>query len=104
MGSLINDLMGNTTGTNLDQTLTLNAIAGTASACTAYLGAALQATTPEVHRLFSDYLSQSLIAHEALTGLAVKREWLKPYNTPEEQLKLSYQNADSVMQNIQAQQ
>jgi spore coat protein CotF len=104
MSSLVDSLFGNTTGSDLDQTITLNAIAAAASSCNAYLGATLQATTPEVHRLFSEYLNQSLVAHEGLIGLAIKRGWLKPYNSPEEQLKMSYQNADSIMQHAQAQQ
>ncbi len=103
MASIMNSLFGNATGADLDQTIALNAIASAASSCTAYLAATLQATTPEVYRLFSEYLTQSLEAHAGLTGLAVKRGWLKPYNSPEEQLKMSYQNAESIIQNTQAQ-
>ena len=102
--SLVDSLFGNATGTDLNPTIALNAIAAAASSCSAYLAAALQATTPEVHRLFSEYLNQSLVAHEGLTGLAIKRGWMKPYNSPEEQLKMSYQNADSILQHAQAQQ
>ncbi len=104
MASLVNSLFGNATGTEINQTITLNAIGAAAASCNAYLAAALQATTPEVHRLFNEYLNQSLVAHEGLIGLAVKRNWINPYNSPEEQLKMSYQNADSVMQHAQEQQ
>jgi spore coat protein F len=97
----MDNIFGNTTGADLNQTIALNGIGAAASSCTAYLGAALQATTPEVHRLFSEYLNQSLTAHEGLVGLAIKRGWMKPYNSPEEQLKISYQNADSIMHNAQ---
>ena len=104
MATLMDSLFGNATGADLDQTIALNGIAAAASSCTAYLAAALQATTPEAHRLFIEYLNQSLVAHEGLTGLAIKRGWIKPYNSPEDQLKMSYQNAESIMKNAQDQQ
>lgn len=103
MGSLMDSFFGNTTGADLDQTVALNAIAASASSCGAYLAAALQSTTPEVHRLFSEYLNQSLTAHEGLIGLTIQKGWMKPYNSPEEQLKMSYQNADNLLQHEQIQ-
>ena len=104
MASLMDSLFGNATGAELDQTVAVNAIASAASSCTAYLAATLQATTPEVYRLFREYLIQSLEAHAVLTGLAIKKGWLKPYNSPEEQLKMSYQKSESITQHAQAQQ
>ena len=101
--ALMDTIFGNTTGTDVNQTIALNAIGASASSCAAYLGAALQATTPEVHRLFAEYLNQGLVAHEALVGLALKKGWMKPYSSPEEQLKMSYQNAETVMQATQPQ-
>jgi spore coat protein CotF len=102
--TLMDSLFGNATGADLNPTIGLNAIAAAASSCTAYLAATLQSTTPEVHRLFGEYLNQSLIAHEGLTGLAIKRGWMQPYISPEQQLKMSYQNAESIMQHADAQQ
>jgi spore coat protein CotF len=102
--SVIDSLFGNATGADLNPTIGLHAIAAVASSCTAYLAATLQSTTPEVHRLFSEYLNQSLIAHEGLTSLAIKRGWMQPYTSAEEQLKMSYQNSESIMQHNEARQ
>jgi spore coat protein CotF len=86
-----------TGGVSIDATLGLNAMNAAAASAGAYLTATLEATTPEVRRLFGEYLNQSLMAHETLTGLAVKRNWLKPYESAEDQLKISYAGAQKAL-------
>jgi spore coat protein CotF len=81
---------------DVNKTLGLSSLSAAAASANAYLAATLVATTPEVRRLFGEYLTQSLMAQEALTGLAVKREWVRPYESSENQLKLAYQEAEKL--------
>jgi spore coat protein CotF len=101
--ALIDNLFGEQTGMDLNSTICTNSINASAAAANAYLVATLEATTPEVRRLFGEYLTQSLIANEGLTGLAIKNGWINPYNDLEEQLKMSYQNLEAVLGQNQAQ-
>lgn len=80
--------------TDVNKTLGISSLGAATASANAYLAATLTATTPEVRRLFGEYLTQSLMAQETLTGLAVKREWLRPYESEETQLKMSYQEAE----------
>lgn len=102
MSSLFNDWFGNTTDTSADATIAINSMSSTAMAATAYLNAALTSTTPEVRRLFSEYATQSTMANESITELAVSRKWINPYDTPEGQLQNSVQQAQSVIGNNQS--
>lgn len=97
MGGFLNDLFGNATDTSTDSTLAMNSMASSAAAATAYLNAALASTTPEVRRLFSEYATQSTMANEAVTELAVSRKWINPYDCPETQLQTSIDKAQAAM-------
>lgn len=97
MGSFLNDWFGNTSDASIDSTLAISSISSTAVAAIAYLNAALSSTTPEVRRLFSEYATQSTMANEAITELAVSRNWINPYERPEAQLQSSMDKAQSVM-------
>lgn len=97
MAGFLNDFFGNTADTSADATITLNSMSSTAAAATAYLNAALASTTPEIRRLFGEYSTQSSMANEALTGLAVSKKWINPYESPESQLQSSISQAQSVM-------
>ncbi len=72
-------------------------------ATNAYLAATLNAVTPEVGRLCAEYLNEKLMAHEALTALIVKKNWAKPYLSPEEQLSLAYRQSEWVLNQREAQ-
>ena len=74
MATLIGSLFGEATGTGMQETLGLNAVSAASAMAAAYLGAAVQASTPEVKRLFSDYLNQTLVAQQTLTELVVQRD------------------------------
>lgn len=87
-----------TTGiTDINKTLAMSSLSASATTAAAYLTATLEATTPEVRRLFGEYLTQSLMANETLTGLAVKRDWIKPYDSPEIQLSTTYQESEKAL-------
>ena len=101
--AILENLFGEETGMDLNSTLCTNSINASAAAANAYLVATLEATTPEIRRLFAEYLTQSLIANEGLLGLAIKKGWMNPYNNLEEQLKMSYQNSEAVLGQNQAQ-
>jgi spore coat protein CotF len=97
MVSLLQNLMG-TPGTKLnDEVIANDALMGMKGGAVAYLGATLESATPEVRRMYSEYLSQLVMAHEAMTGLAVKKGWYHPYLNTEEQLKQTYQQSEWVL-------
>lgn len=89
MTNLMGSFFSNTTDKSPDETLALTAMAGAAVSAAAYLGATLEATTPEVRRLFNEYCTQSVMGHEALTALAMAKKWYYPYAPPKEQLQTS---------------
>ncbi|MCX7921404.1 MAG: spore coat protein [Clostridia bacterium] len=97
MASILGNMFGATTDKSADETLAFNSMVGAAGLATAYLAATLEATTPEVRRLFGEYVTQSVIGHEAVTELCIKRGWVKPYEAPVKQLQTSYQSSQTVL-------
>jgi spore coat protein CotF len=93
MVSIINAIMGTTDPKMNDQIIANDALAGLKATSTAYLGATLESVTPEVRRMYSEYMTQCTLAHEGLTGLSVKRNWYQPYLNPDEQVANAYQQA-----------
>lgn len=80
-----------------DQVIANDALMGLKAAAGAYLAASLEAATPELRRMFSEYMTQCLMAHEALTALAVKRNWYQPYLNPDDQLLEANKQAQWVL-------
>jgi spore coat protein CotF len=101
MGSILGNIFGATTDKSADETLAFNAIASTAASANAYLAATLEATTPEVRRLFAEYTTQSVMANEVLNNLAIKKGWVSPYETPVNQLQSSVKNSQLAIGNMQ---
>ena len=101
MPSLMNMLLGKENSQQSDQVIANNGIAGAKAASTAYLAATLECATPELRRLYGEYLTQSVAGHEALSKLAVEKGWYVPYQAPEEQLQLTYQQSTQVMNQVQ---
>ncbi|MTV49798.1 spore coat protein [Heliobacillus mobilis] len=102
MPSLFSSLMGegNQSGIQMgDQAIANQMLAGKKAVAQGYLTATLESATPEIRALFADNLSKAVMGHTALTELAVKREWYKPYEIPEEQLVHTYQQSESVVEN-----
>jgi spore coat protein CotF len=84
-----------------DKVIVNDMLMGMKGMSAAYLGATLESATPEVRRLYSEYLTQCVLGHEALTGLAVKKGWYQPYQNPEEQVSIAYKDSNWVL-NTQA--
>jgi spore coat protein CotF len=97
MSDFLSDWFGNDTDKSADSTIALNSISSTAVSASAYLMATLEATTPEVRRLFSEYTTQSVMANENLTELAINKNWMNPYQLPEIQLQESLNQASSTL-------
>lgn len=102
MVSIINAIMGTADVKMNDQIIANDALMGMKAATTAYLGATLESATPEVRRMYSEYMTQCMLAHEGLTGLSVKRNWYQPFVDPAEQVATAYQQAETTL-NLKAQ-
>jgi spore coat protein CotF len=98
MASLINNLLGKENSEKADQVIANSGLASAKAAATAYLAAALESTTPELRRLYAEYLNQSIAGHEGLMNLAINMKWYNPYETPEQQLDVSYHQSQRVVQ------
>ncbi|MDO5520044.1 MAG: spore coat protein [bacterium] len=55
-----------------------------------YLTSAKTSTTPELRTLYTAAVGQMLEGDAALTALAIKKGWLKPYESPVNQLGCAY--------------
>lgn len=98
MGNLIQNILGNENDFKInDQVIANDALMGLKGAAVAYLAATLESATPDVRRLYSEFLTQNVLAHEAMTALAVKKGWYKPYLSPAEQISESYKQAEWVL-------
>lgn len=98
MGNLIGSILGEATGTeSMDQILCANAIGAASASAMAYLNACVAATTPEVKRLYADYLTQTLAGQQPLTELALNKGWIHPYDSPQEQLTIAYHKAQEAV-------
>ena len=98
MASLVGNFFQNMADASADETLALSALGGAAASAGAYLNATLQATTPEVRRLFADYLLQTITGQEALIGLALKEGWIAPYENQENQIQIAYSQAQNILE------
>lgn len=91
MPSLVDTLMGGVTEGKLNNTVIANDMLAAAKAgAAAYLMASLESATPEIKNLFFTNVSQLAQDHAAMTDLALKKGWYKPYQSPDEQLKETY--------------
>jgi len=95
VSNLMGSFFSSATDKSPDETIALTSMAGAAGAAAAYLGATLEATTPEVRRLFSEYCTQSVLGHEALTALSIAKNWYNPNAGPEQQLQTSVSKSRS---------
>jgi len=97
MGSIIGSIFGTQADKSADETLGFNAMSAAAASATAYLAATLEATTPEVRRLFSEYTTQNVLGHEAIMAFAVQKGWVKPYDAPAQQLQETVQQSQAAL-------
>ncbi|HHU62886.1 MAG TPA: spore coat protein [Clostridiales bacterium] len=73
-----------------DRVIAMNMLSGAKGGAITYLMAALEASTPEVKRMYSEYITQYLMAHQNITELCIKYGWYKPYEQPDTQLAQAY--------------
>lgn len=95
MSSLMGTLFSGTTGESADKTIAFNAASGAAAAAQAYFSATLAATTPEVRAFFTGYCMQSLTGHEGMMNYMIQKDWVNPYDQPDNQLSRVVQESVS---------
>jgi spore coat protein CotF len=78
-----------------DENIVADMIAGTKAAAGMYLKATLECATPELRAMYSASLNQVLEGNAAATGIAVDHRWVKPYESPEQQLADAYKRSVS---------
>ncbi|MCQ2969605.1 MAG: spore coat protein [Clostridium sp.] len=62
-----------------------------------YLTSAITSTTPELRAIYSAAIVQMVEGHTALTGLAIKKQWLKPDEAPINMLSCAYKCANETV-------
>ncbi len=62
-----------------------------------YLNSTLTSSTPELRAIYSASLTQMVEGHTALTALSLNKGWIKPYDTPVQQLTCSYDKSKNVI-------
>lgn len=84
--------------TNLtDETIATQALGAAHAAANAYLNAALTSSTPELRAMYSAGLTEIVGEHTILADLAIRKNWVRPYDTPSQQLSEVYDKSRSVM-------
>ncbi len=95
MSSLIGTLFSGSTGESADKAIAYNATNGAAATAQAYFSAALAATTPEVRAFLTGYCTQSLTGHETMMNYMIQKNWVNPYDQPDNQLSRVVQESTS---------
>lgn len=98
MANILQNMLGNNNEIKInDQVIANNALMGLKGFSAAYLSATLESATPEVRRMYNEFLSQCVMAHEGMTALAVKKGWYQPYLSPQEQITETFKQAEWVL-------
>lgn len=98
MGNIMENVLSRFADKSGDSIMVYSAMSSAAAGAAGYLAACLEASTPEIRRMFSEYLTQNLMLHESLTTLSVKREWYVPYEAPTKQLEASYRQSLDIIE------
>ena len=101
MGNIMGNIFERMTDKSANATIAYTTMSAAAASATTYLAAMLESSTPEVRRLYSDYLTQSIMEHEAITALSLKKGWFTPYDAPETQLQTVFQQSKEVTEQQQ---
>jgi len=96
MASFLGNRIKDRTDIN-DEVIANNMIASATAGAQAYLSASLTSATPELKALYGSSLNQVLGGHSAVSELAVKKGWEKPYSTPSEQLSDIYNKSKGTL-------
>lgn len=94
---IVDSIMGATDMKLNDQMIAMDYLAGAKGACNAYLNAALMSTTPEIGRLYGDHLTQCIQGNEWVTALCVKRGWIQPYESADNQVAAAFKQSEWVL-------
>lgn len=97
MASMLSNMIKNNTNIN-DEVIASSMLSTGKAAADAYLNATMTSTTPELRAVYSGSLNQIVGGHSALTELAVKRGWEKPYSSPTQQLSEAYNKSKMVVE------
>jgi spore coat protein CotF len=81
-----------------DEVIANNMLASASAAANAYLNATIACATPELRAMYGSSLNQVLNNHAALTELAIKQGWEKPYDSPAQQLANAYKKSNGTFQ------
>ncbi|MDV4150126.1 spore coat protein [Clostridium sp. AL.422] len=96
MRNMIGNLIKN--NADIDDKLIISSMLSAAKeAADMYLNSALTSSTPELRAIYSASLIQMVEGHTALTELSVTKGWIKPYDTPIQQLTCSYNESNNVI-------
>ena len=97
MGNIINRFFGEAADQPADQTLSYSLMASAAAGAQGYLAATLIATTPELRSILGGFVTQKVCEHESLANLMISRDWMNPYDEPNQQLEASYSQSQSML-------
>lgn len=97
MMNIVADLLKSNVNVD-DKTIAVSMLASAKEAADMYLNSTLTSSTPELRAIYSASLGQIVEGHTALTELTVNKGWLKPYESPDEQLTCSHNKSKTVMQ------
>lgn len=86
-------------GTTLDtdQAIAADMLAGTTTATVSLAGAVAAANNPDLRRLFKEALNETIVEHEALATFITDKGWKKPFDSPDDQLRLANERVDSTV-------
>jgi len=96
MGNFLGNMVKGSTDIT-DDVIANTMIGGTAGAANAYLNAALATATPELRAMYAATVNDMMAENTAITGLALKKGWEKPYDTPTQQLNETLQKSKHVV-------
>lgn len=80
-----------------DKLIALGMVSSAKEAADMYLNSTLTSSTPELRAIYSASLTQMVEGHTALSALCLNKGWVKPYETPIEQLTCSYNESKNVI-------
>ncbi|EKQ56376.1 MULTISPECIES: spore coat protein [unclassified Clostridium] len=99
MANIISNMIKSTVDIN-DETIASSMLSAAKEGADMYLNATLTSNTPELKAIYSASLGQMVEGHTTLTELNVNKGWIKPYDTPIEQLTHSYCEAKEIIDEI----
>lgn len=77
-----------------DRVIALGMLARSAAAAQALCNAATAASSPDLKRLYKEYLQETYAGLEALETYILDKRWLNPFASPEDQLRAALEHAD----------